>query len=195
MTTPTPSLAERKRQLVVDELTEAALRVLAAKGFDATTVDEMVAAAGVSRRTYFRYFASKEDVVVRLLADLGAVMRAELQRRPPDEPAGAALRHAVAAAVADWAGQPDRALRVVRMVLHTPALHASFLQREAQWRDDLAALLISRTPGRGDLYPQLAAGIALTVFHAVLQRWCDSNGTADPMALLDRAFVQVAPAL
>ena len=59
------TLAERKRQVVVDELTEAALQLLAIKGFDTTTVDEIVAAAGVSRRTFFRYFASKEDVVVQ----------------------------------------------------------------------------------------------------------------------------------
>ncbi|WP_435841890.1 TetR family transcriptional regulator, partial [Streptomyces globisporus] len=48
------SLAERKRQLVSDELTGAALRLLAQKGFDAVTIDEIVAAAGVSKRTFFR---------------------------------------------------------------------------------------------------------------------------------------------
>jgi AcrR family transcriptional regulator len=92
---PAPSLADRKRQLVVDELTEAALQTLAIKGFDATTVDEIAVAAGVSRRTFFRYFASKEDVVVQLLASIGEVMCAELAARPAGETPAVALRHAV----------------------------------------------------------------------------------------------------
>ncbi|MFC7471624.1 TetR family transcriptional regulator [Actinomadura keratinilytica] len=56
---PDLSLAQRKRQLVADELTEAALQLLALSGFDGVTVDEIVAAAGVSKRTFFRYFASR----------------------------------------------------------------------------------------------------------------------------------------
>jgi AcrR family transcriptional regulator len=195
MNTPMPSLAERKRQLVVDELTQAALQVLATKGFEATTVDEMVAAAGVSRRTFFRYFASKEDVVVRLFGDLGELMRAELASRPPAEPIAISLRCAMAAAVDDCLRHPDNALQVVRMVLRTPALHARTLERLARWRDDLGELLAARAGDRDDLYPQLAAGVALTAFHAVLQRWGDSNGAEDPAALLDRAFEQLAPAL
>ena len=91
------SLAERKRQVVVDELTEAALQLLAIKGFDTTTVDQIVAAAGVSRRTFFRYFASKEDVVVQHLGTIGTMMTAEMAARPADEPIAMSLRHAMTA--------------------------------------------------------------------------------------------------
>ncbi|MGE6735029.1 TetR family transcriptional regulator, partial [Streptomyces sp. NPDC059900] len=79
-------MAERKRQLVSSELTEAALQLLARKGFDAVTIDEIVTTAGVSRRTFFRYFASKEDVVVQFLADMGVGIHAELAARPEGEP-------------------------------------------------------------------------------------------------------------
>lgn len=83
---PEVTMAERKRQLVSTELTEAALQLMAVEGFDAVTVDEIVATAGVSKRTFFRYFASKEDVVVQFLADMGTGMCAELAARPADEP-------------------------------------------------------------------------------------------------------------
>ncbi len=89
------TLAQRKRQLVADELTQAALGLLAREGFDAVTVDEIAAAAGVSKRTFFRYFASKEDVVVQFLAGMGADMRTELAGRPVEEPPSTALRHTV----------------------------------------------------------------------------------------------------
>lgn len=191
------SLAERKRQLVADELTEAALQLLALKGFDAVTVDEIVGAAGVSKRTFFRYFASKEDVVVQFLADMGTGMCAELAARPAGERPSDALRHAVWVPLGECADHSDRALRVVQLILETPALLARFLERQAQWRDDLAAELARREglDATAELYPRLAAGMALNAFDAVLHRWSGSDGTADPAALTDEAFTVIAPAL
>ncbi|MGW0535376.1 TetR family transcriptional regulator [Streptomyces sp. NPDC003032] len=190
-------MAERKRRLVSDELTESALQLLALKGFDAVTIDEIVTTAGVSRRTFFRYFASKEDVVVQFLADMGAGMRADLAERPADEPPSVALLHAVRLPLATCAAHSERALRVVQLILRTPALLARFLERQAQWRGDLTAELALRMglDAERELYPRLAAGMALTAFDAVLQRWSGSDGTEDPAALLDRAFAVIAPAL
>ncbi|MFD0275034.1 TetR family transcriptional regulator [Kitasatospora sp. NPDC127111] len=214
-------MAERKRRLVANELAEAALRLLAEKGFDAVTIDEIAVAAGVSKRTFFRYFASKEDVVVQVLAELGPGMRAELAARPAGESPSAALRHAVwisVTACADGAGRTghaapaapadrpggddrpghdDRALRVVQLILRTPALLARFLERQAQWREELAAELADRLrldPATA-MYPSLAAGMALSAFDAVLRRWSDSDGAEDPGALLEQAFAVLAPAL
>ncbi|MEU2338129.1 TetR family transcriptional regulator [Streptomyces sp. NPDC006654] len=194
---PAGTLAQRKRQLVADELTQAALDLLAREGFDAVTVDEIAAAAGVSKRTFFRYFSSKEDVVVQFLAEMGIGMRDELIDRPAQEPPSAALRHTVWRTVDACAGHADRTLSVVQLILGTPALLARFLERQAQWRDALAAEMARRVgmDPAAELYPQLAAGMALTAFHAVLQRWSDSDGAEDPAALTDRAFAVIAPAL
>ncbi|MFK4547736.1 hypothetical protein RKD29_007332 [Streptomyces tendae] len=71
---------------------------------------------------------------------------------------------------------------MVQLILRTPALHARFLARQGRWREDLAAEL-ARRPGLDpahELYPELAAGMALTAFNTVLHRWSDSDGTADP---------------
>ncbi|MFF8967148.1 TetR family transcriptional regulator [Streptomyces globisporus] len=191
------SLAERKRQLVSDELTGAALRLLAQKGFDAVTIDEIVAAAGVSKRTFFRYFASKEDVVIQFLAGMGTDMRAELAGRPAQETPSVALRHTIWVSIDACAGHADQALRVVQLILGTPSLLARFLERQAQWRDELATEVADRLglALETDLYPQLAAGMALAAFGTVLQRWSDSDGAEDPATLTDRAFAIIAPAL
>ncbi|MEU6995128.1 TetR family transcriptional regulator [Streptomyces sp. NPDC046465] len=196
-TRPEVSLAQRKRQLVSDELTGAALKLLARKGFDAVTIDEIVAAAGVSKRTFFRYFASKEDVVIQFLAEMGTGMRAELAGRPAQEPPSVALRHTVRVPLDACAGHAEQALSVVRLVLDTPALLARFLERQAQWRDGLARELADRVgqDADTDLYPYVAAGIALSAFDAVLQRWSESDGSEDPAALTDRVFTVIAPAL
>ncbi|MFF9022186.1 acyl-CoA-like ligand-binding transcription factor [Streptomyces eurythermus] len=194
---PAETLAQRKRQLVADELTQAALGLLARGGFDAVTVDEIAAAAGVSKRTFFRYFASKEDVVVQFLTGLGAAMREELASRPASEPPSTALRHTVWRSIDACAGQTERTLRVVQLILGTPALLARFLERQAQWREELAATVAERLglDPATELYPRLAAGMALTAFHTVLQQWSESDGTEDPAALTDGCFTVIAPAL
>ena len=195
------SLADRKRTLVVDELTEAALQTMAVKGYDATTIDEIATVAGVSRRTFFRYFASKEDVVIQLLETLSEQLAAELAARPATDSTSEALRHALAAALDDCRpGNEDhaeKALRVIQLILRTPPLLARFLERQSALQDDVAALLATRfaTDPSADLRPRLAAGMALTAFHAVLRRWSETDGAEDPFDLLAVAFHHLTPSL
>ncbi len=194
------SLAQRKRQLVATELTDAALQLLALKGFDAVTVDEIATTAGVSKRTFFRYFASKEDVVVQFLSGMGADMRAGLAARPDGERPSEALLHSVSVPLTTCGEHAERALPVVRLILRTPALLARFLEHQAEWREELTEELAARL-GRdpeADLYPRLAAGMALAAFDAVLRRWSegeDTESTADAGALIGEAFAMLAPAL
>ncbi len=192
------TLAERKRHLVSEELREVALQLLAAKGYDETTVDDIVAAAGMSRRTFHRYYASKEDVVIQLLADLGAQMRDELATRPPGEPPAVALRHAVTVAINFCADHHDpvKTLAVVRLIHRTPVLRARSLERQARWQADLATVLAARLGlPADDLFADLAARLALAAFDAAMERWALSNGALDPLELTGRAFAQLEPAL
>ncbi|MFC7548735.1 TetR family transcriptional regulator [Plantactinospora sp. GCM10030261] len=193
-------MAERKRQLVADELRDAALMLLATKGFDAVTVDDIVAAAGMSRRTFFRYFASKEDVIVRFLSDMGTDVVAELAARPPTEPPSVALRHAVWVPLAACTDRPDhteRARVVVRLILDTPALQARSLEHQIQWRTGLAAALAARhgLDPDADPYPRMAAGMALLAFDTVLHQWQTGDDEQRLADLTDRAFAILAPAL
>lgn len=196
-TEPNPSLAERKRQLVRDELAEAALKLLAWHGFEGTTIDQMVAAAGVSRRTFFRYFASKEDVIVQFLADTGAQLCAALAARPAEEPTAVALRQAASVLVAGCLEHREKSVRLANLILDTPALLGRYLEKQAQWRRDLAAELGRRLgldPAR-DLRPGLVAGAALLAFDAALSHWAAGDGAEDLDALTDQAFAIVADTL
>jgi AcrR family transcriptional regulator len=174
--------------------------LLATKGFDVVTVDDIVAAAGMSRRTFFRYFASKEDVVVRFLADTSADIITELATRPPAEPPSVALRHALwvpLAACNDHPEHSERARVVVRLILDTPALHARWLERQIEWRAELAAELANRCglDPLTDPYPRMAAGMALLALDTVLQRWQPGDDEQHLAELMDQAFAVVAPAL
>jgi AcrR family transcriptional regulator len=188
------SLAERKRQLVRDELAEAALQLLAKQGYEETTVDHIVAAAGVSRRTFFRHFRSKEDVLVQFLSDLGTAMCAELSARPATEPPGIALRETLMSFVAEFEEFPEKARALTRIIFATPALRARHLERQDQWRSGLAAQLAERTGAEPeDLRPEITAAAALSALDIAIGHWVAGGGLGDVRVLVDRALHLAIP--
>lgn len=189
------SMAERKRRLVRDQLGEVALRLVARQGYEETTVDQIVAAAGVSRRTFFRYFKSKEDVVVESVSDLGAAIRAELAARPSAEEPEAAVRAAFAAAAEQLTEDPEKALPLTRLMFDTPALHRRFLEHQSVLQEELAAELARREglDAHEDLGPALVAGVALTAFQVAVVAWTRHNGADDLNLLIDEAFSRTNP--
>ena len=193
---PGLTLAERKRQLVRDELAEAALRLLAKQGFEETTVDELAAAAGVSRRTFFRYFASKEDVVISSVVVVTQGIVAEVAARPAEEPPAVAIREAVKiVTLEDFAEDRAKSVALIRHTQNIPALRARFAERQDLLRDDLAEVLAHRA-GRDQPAPRdhFAAGLGLLAFVGALQYWAASDGRADPAAILDAAFEEAGQA-
>src|SRR5260370_34672288 len=110
-------IAERKRRAIRGELSEVALALLTDRTFESLTIDEIAAAAGVSRRTFFPYFTSKEDVVFAFLDQWAVRLAADIVARPADEdPVAAAqtsFRHLNAA-------YDDRALAMVSLVRGPP---------------------------------------------------------------------------
>jgi len=190
-------MAERKRLLVRSELAEAAVKLLADQGFEETTIDQIVAAVGMSRRTFSRYFDSKEDVIVHMLAEAGVKLCAELNARPADEPPAVALRRALSVFTSMSVGNPAKMLRVSKLILDTPALLARFLERQSQWQAEMTGILALRAglDPDVDLRPAVAAGVALTAFQAALRRWVDNDGTESLDEVVDQALALVGPVI
>src|SRR6266513_4552741 len=83
---------ERTRRAVRGELAQLAVGLFVEKGYDETTIDDLAAAAGMSKRTFFRYFASKEELVMGKYEILGEQLAEDLANRPADEPLWASMR-------------------------------------------------------------------------------------------------------
>src|ERR1700741_251119 len=94
-----PGRRERKKQRTRDALFEAAMELFSAKGYDRTAVREITDAVDVSERTFFRYFASKEDLALSFARDYNDRLIRELVARPLTEPPLVALRNALHAAI------------------------------------------------------------------------------------------------
>lgn len=181
---------DRVRAAVLAEITEAAIQLLDERGFDETTVDDLAKAAGISARTFFRYFPSKEDVVFGELAPLGQEVRDALNVRPPEETPWQALRGALQVMVDLADADVARALRVTRIASSTPALRARNLEKHNDWAGLLAPLVAVRLDTGGDSHIRSEALVysALACLDVALNTWAKNDGRRSLGELLDIAF-------
>ena len=170
-----------------DALERVAMRLFSARGFDATTVEDIAAAAGIGRRTFFRYFASKNDVVWGRFDEGLTQLRASLAAAPADRPVADVLRDAV---VAFNALAPDEtAVHRQRMslILSVPSLQAHSTLMYAEWRHVVADFVAARTASRAtDLLPRLVGHLMLGAAVAAYEQWLDDPSARLP-ELLDTA--------
>ena len=170
------------------ELELVALDLFAERGFEATTVDDLAEAAGIGRRTFFRYFPSKNDVVYGDFDAALGELRARLAATPPGVPLVDGIRDAVLAFNALPPGaEPQHRVRM-SLVLHTPALQAHSTLRYAGWRAVIAEHAAARLGvDVQDFTPQLLAHQALASAVAAYEQWLAQPET-DLSDLLESAF-------
>jgi mycofactocin system transcriptional regulator len=176
------------------DLERVALDLFAAQGFAETTVEQIADAAGIGRRTFFRYFASKNDVI---WGDFDAALlrlAAQLALVPTDVP----LVQGLTDAVLDFNrlpkdAEPQHRVRM-SMVLHTPALQAHSTLRYAGWRAVIAAYAARRLGVTNDSFaPQLLAHQALGSCVAAYEEWLNRH-ESDLQDLLSEALGRLAAA-
>ena len=175
------------------ELERTALRLFSNSGFDETTVDDIAAAAGIGRRTFFRYFASKNDIVWGEFHTVLARMRQRLREAPPDEPMMQAVRHAVVAA--NRYGQADLPEFRTRLtlIMTVPTLQSHSVLRWAEWRRVVAEFVAERLgQSPEDLVPLAVGYAALGVALAASEDWARRAADTDLPAVLDVALAHLA---
>jgi AcrR family transcriptional regulator len=185
---PQQSLRERKKDRTRRTLQAEALRLFAAKGFQATTIEEIAAAAEVAPRTFFRYFPTKEAVV--FWAEHQPMLAAFVAARPDHEPAAEALRRGLTDGLASFYDQDrERLLERSKLACRTPALQPRWRQQQADLAAGMAQLLAHRLGVRADDLEvrAIAAAIAAALFVAI-EEWQAHDGQQDLGALIDRAL-------
>lgn len=133
---------DRKKSETRQALREAAHRLFAEKGFSRTTIDDIAEAADVSRRTFFRYYDSKDDLLRTDVADLLPVMLAALRRRPAEEPPLAAILNALRTLIGPD-GPPALAETLASPVGGLRA-RLSLIRLLADWEQGIADTLLAR---------------------------------------------------
>jgi AcrR family transcriptional regulator len=186
-------LRERKKERTRSELTDAAFRLFAERGFDETTIEDIVEQVEVSPRTFFRYFDSKEDVVIGFFDDMGLELRAMLTARPPDEPPFEALRTALGSLIDQYEERAERVMAAKRLAHETPAIRARLLDKHARWENWVTEVLCDRLgeSEQDDPRARLIAAVALAAYGTAVNSWCTGEGERDLHALVDDALREV----
>ncbi|MFN8096397.1 MAG: TetR family transcriptional regulator [Vicinamibacteria bacterium] len=185
----TPSLQDRKRQLVRDAISHAAWALFADEGYEATTVDEIAVRAGVSRRTFFRYFSSKEDVAVGTSDAYAEDFLSAFRARPAREAPLDAIHHALRAMVLARAEDADEVRAIIRLLRESPTVRRAMLARNARMEERLAEVLAERLGAdpRHDPTPALVAFVARALMDTAFNVWYDQQ-PADVGAMVDDLF-------
>ena len=196
---------ERKKRQTRDALIHEALKLFDAKGYEQTAVREITDAVDVSERTFFRYFANKEDLALSFVRDTSDALTRALGARPAAEEPLTALRnafHESLRALTDDDGhhvEESTYLLVVRLIDNTPSLLAAHLRYLHDHDDDLVRVLAEREgvdPAR-DLRPRIAASVFGGLVVTANREWrTEGGGSVERMlAVFDACLEQIGPAL
>jgi AcrR family transcriptional regulator len=200
-----PLRRERKKRQTRDALVHAALALFIAKGYEQTAVREITDAVDVSERTFFRYFANKEDLALSFARDHADALLRELTARPLSEPPLVALRNALHAAIeglVEEAGEQLTGdsvyLAIMKLIEGTPSLLAAHLRYMHDQDEEIARVLAERegVDPMVDLRPRCVAAVYSGLFISANREWKTVGGTVEAMlATFDACADQVAAAL
>jgi AcrR family transcriptional regulator len=188
---PSAGLRERKRQETRQRITEAGLRLFGANGYEATTLDAIAAEAGISRRTFFHYFKSKDEILLSLQIGLGETLIAALtEENPTDRRPWPAVRKAMRRAVAPYASED--LIVIDRLMRSSEAVQARKQATYAQDEALLFAWLRDRWPLESETALRLVAATAIGISRLALDSWSREGGTRTLTAVLDEVLETVA---
>lgn len=189
-----PTLWDRTRQLASQEILETALRLFTEQGYDETTIAQIAREAGVSQRTLFRYFGSKEDLLGGGQDRFGQVLTDTIDGLPADADAWAALRAGIAA-VLTLHDSREQALKRFRLLHNTASLRAGWLEKRLRFQEELLPLVEARTAGTAAggtaLRARAVIATAFACLDAASMTWVDNDGEGELMDLYDACLAAV----
>jgi AcrR family transcriptional regulator len=185
------SLRDDKKQRTRDALRRAAFRLFRERGFDAATVDEIAAEAGVSRTTFFRHYPTKEAVVFGRSQEVGEVFRRWIGERPRQENPLEAFEGALMALARETRANAELvsdSLALEALLERNPGLRKRHAEHTQEQIALVAEALADRDGRPVDMEHRLAAGLGLVVSEAARELWHGSGGKADAETLLRDLF-------
>lgn len=193
---PVEGLRARHRERTRVALRDAALRRFIRDGFEATTVTDIAADVDVSPRTFFRYFSTKDAVIVTPYLDVFASWESIVRSAPAGTALVDALRRASHAVTDAYEQEPDFWDRHHEAITTDPAIGLRMLQTQAQLQQRAASALgdLLGLDLRDDLRPHILAAAAMAGVAAAIARWYAGGRQADRRALVDAAYEEVAAA-
>jgi AcrR family transcriptional regulator len=187
-------LRVRKQEFVRDAVWAAAIDLFARKGYDETTVDDIVAAAGTSRRSFFRCFESKSDILAQPMLGFGGLLDGAIRgchaSCSPSEVVRETVLRVVRVAVAN-----PRTRKVIEVASRHPAARAAQLSRMGEVEERVVAAFLARQGRTRDLLrARMLASLTLSTVGAVCVGWSEGGDDTDVASAVEQALDTVAEA-
>jgi AcrR family transcriptional regulator len=183
MTDLQPDWRQRKKTATRDRIRSSALRLFGEHGYDATTVEQIAAAAGVSHMTFFRYFPAKEDVALSDSYD--PMIAAAIAQTPASWPLTRRIRTVLVEGLRQvYDTDRDAMLAQNKLVVSTPVL------RERLWADQMATqqLILEALGSDPGYQARVIVAACLAAASTAVLTWVENNGTPELPDLIDQAF-------
>jgi AcrR family transcriptional regulator len=188
------TLWDKSRQAVVAGIVDTALALFAEHGYEAVTVGQIAKQAGVSQRSLFRYFGTKEDLVCGDQDGLGQLLVKTVREQPAEMSPWDALL-AGFAAIGSANHTPERVLEITTLIFNNPPLRSRYYEKRLKWQAALVPVIESRMGIESGSTPDLrAVGIIATVFacvDATSELWVRQGGEVDPFVLCEEMLAAV----
>ncbi|MDI9979533.1 TetR family transcriptional regulator [Rhodococcus sp. IEGM 1307] len=180
------------RDAVRAHVTAVAVHLFDELGFENVTIDQLSEAAGISRRTFHRYFSAKEDVIVGDTAQMGKLVRDALLQRPPQEPVWTSLRLAFVYMLSQASGDSARGKRMIRLMADTAALRARNLEKHLKWENMLTPIIEERLTGDDrHVRAQALVHAGLACLDVSLLTWAQSTSDSGIEDVFRRVFAAI----
>jgi AcrR family transcriptional regulator len=192
-----PGLRDRKKTATRRALAAAALRLSLDDGPDGVTIEQISDEAGVSARTFFNYFSSKEEAILGVDPDRRAALQEHLAARPADESPLEALSATLVGHSIAYADDAEQWAHQARLAREHPSLFRTQVATFAAFERGMVEIIAARLglDADRDLYPSLVVTSALTTMRVVLDHW-QATAPARPLSdLLAEAFQNLAAGL
>jgi len=186
----TSGLRERKKLAPRHALHVAALHLVAERGLDAVSVDEIADRADVSPRTFFNYFSSKDDAVIGLDPAAPQELFDAFSSRPAEESPVEALRAVQRERAEEMGAEPELWPLRMQVIDAHPVLVQRLIAGFSESERMLAEAIAQRTGTEAgvDAYPTLLASVQACVMRTALHRWLATDFTASLPALVDESW-------
>jgi AcrR family transcriptional regulator len=188
-----PGRRERKKLATRQALQDVALRLVAERGLDQVTVEDISEAADVATRTFFNYFSSKEEALLGSLPEKVASVHRMVLDRPATETPLAAVCQVLGAMTVTLTERREERLLRQQVIERHPGLLARQLGMYASFERALAAAVAERLGGgpRDALYPRVVAAVAVAAARTAVSTWMADQGRRPLAEILDAAFAQL----
>jgi AcrR family transcriptional regulator len=183
--------ATAQRQLMRQELAAAAMELFASQGYEETTVDQIAAAAGVARRTFFRYFRSKEEAIFPDHDDTLVRVADLLASADPSEHPLDVVCRGIKEVLRMYAATPSVSVARYRLIRQVPTLREREIAVVARYERLFTRYLLGRfDTDQGDdaMLAEVSAAAVVAAHNHVLRRWLRAGGRGEVEAQLDHAF-------